>query len=199
MIEGIDAASYQGEIDASAVKAAGKAYLWEKATQGVGYVNPFFQKNWTAARSAGLTRGAYHYLDGSNPIDQAEHFLSVVGPLQQFDLLALDVEEKFPDPWKSVAAFLGWLTLRVGYPAILYTGKWYVDLYPIPAALAPTLARFGLWQAAYQDTLPAPITPWPFVAFHQYSDKGTCPGINGPVDLDRFNGPVDRLRLYGKP
>jgi lysozyme len=38
-----------------------------------------------------------------------------------------------------------------------------------------------------QPKIPAGWTTW---AFWQYSESGSVPGIQGPVDLDVFNGPL---------
>src|SRR5438105_11662433 len=46
---------------------------------------PRLQRDWryrerqSAATQAGLLWGAYHFADGTNPIQQADHFLAVVG------------------------------------------------------------------------------------------------------------------------
>ena len=39
-------------------------------------------------------------------------------------------------------------------------------------------------------------TPWPVVAFKQWTDQGTIPGINGKVDLDVFFGSPEELNAY---
>ena len=55
---GIDVASHQhpdnAPIDWAAVAAAGWAFVIVKATEGVGYVNPFFAQDVAGARAAGL-------------------------------------------------------------------------------------------------------------------------------------------------
>jgi hypothetical protein len=41
---------------------------------------------------------------------------------------------------------------------------------------------------------------WPFIAIWQHSSTGQVDGIHADaVDLDFFNGPRERLALYGKP
>src|ERR1700739_2829988 len=66
-------------VDFSAVKAAGIAAVILKATQGTGFVDPTFAPRIADARDAGMLVGAYHFMDGSSPIEQVAHFLSVVG------------------------------------------------------------------------------------------------------------------------
>jgi hypothetical protein len=47
--------------------------------------------------------------------------------------------------------------------------------------------------------MPDPPAPWDTIAFWQYSSSGRVPGIDGDVDMNIFNGPSDRIVLYGKP
>lgn len=45
-----------------------------KATQGTGYVNPYCDVDYQAAKKAGKLLGIYHYLSGGNPEAEARHF-----------------------------------------------------------------------------------------------------------------------------
>lgn len=45
-----------------------------KATQGTGYVNPYCDKDYQAARKAGKLLGIYHYCSGGNPEAEAKYF-----------------------------------------------------------------------------------------------------------------------------
>jgi lysozyme len=59
---GIDVSSFQGKVDFAKVKAAGRAFVYCKATEGVGFTDAFFHANVRAARAVGLEVGAYHFL-----------------------------------------------------------------------------------------------------------------------------------------
>ncbi|HEV3471189.1 MAG TPA: GH25 family lysozyme, partial [Pyrinomonadaceae bacterium] len=90
---GIDVSHYQGGVNWEAVKAAGCAFAFAKATEGAGVTDPFFHANWAGMKAAGLLRGAYHFFrPAQDAAQQAAHFLSTV-QLQPGDLPpVLDVE-----------------------------------------------------------------------------------------------------------
>ncbi|MCW2693956.1 MAG: glycoside hydrolase family 25 protein [Mycobacterium sp.] len=64
----IDISGYNPQFDLRAVKAAGYTGVYIKATEGTGYVNPYFAAQRQAAIDAGLVWGAYHFFHpGTNP------------------------------------------------------------------------------------------------------------------------------------
>src|SRR6185369_16638343 len=78
---GLDVSHYQGTVDWSSVARQGYRFAFIKATEGLSEIDPQFSANWPDAKAAGLIRGAYHYYDsGSDPRQQAEHFLNTVWP-----------------------------------------------------------------------------------------------------------------------
>lgn len=203
MPRGVDVASYQGQPDWHAVAAAGITFAITKVTEDDDYTNPTFAYNWQGIRAANLIRGAYHFARPDNVTDavqEADYFLSrldSVGGLAAGDLLALDLESGSGDLGQWALDWLHRVESRVGFKPLVYTGSWFAG--PHNLAAYPELGQFGLWLAAYQGSMPAPPPPWEFVAFWQYSDSGSVPGIAGNVDMSMFNGPADRLHLYGKP
>lgn len=198
---GIDVASYQGYPDWVAVAAAGYAFAVTKVTEDDGYVNPTFAHNWAGIKAAGMIRGAYHFArpEGNDAIREADYFVGLVEEhgLETGDILALDLEAGSGDlgPW--VLAFCRRIEERCGFPPIIYTGAWFSGPHNLGAY--PEIGQYGLWLAAYQGQMPAPPAPWDTVAFWQFSSSGLVPGIDGHVDLNAFNGDIDRLPLYGKP
>src|ERR1700693_5459174 len=73
----IDVSHHNGAIDWPAVAAAGIALAFIKATQGVGFVDPAFERNRNAAVAAGILTVPYHFLDTSDPDRQGGNFLAV--------------------------------------------------------------------------------------------------------------------------
>ena len=73
-IRGVDVSSWQHprgeEIDWHAVADAGYRFAIVKATQGVGYVNPWLARDLDDAFAAGLFLGAYHFFEAG--VDAAE-------------------------------------------------------------------------------------------------------------------------------
>lgn len=209
MTPGIDVAVYQGVIDWPTVAASGVQFAVIKSTEGVGYRDPTFSANWYGAKAAGLVVGSYHFMRadlGNNPKDEADWFLSVVGPvLGEGDFLCLDVEDfpNRPQPADLRGWVLTWLDYvfaRVGFRPLIYSTTGYLASHNLTGG--PELAQFGIWIADWRPPttgFPAPPPDWPVVALWQHSGSGSTPGIVGQVDQDLFNGPVDRLKLYGKP
>lgn len=80
-MKGIDVSANQHPankpIDWIAVADAGYGFAIVKATQGVGYVNPWLAYDLDDARAAGLFVGAYHYWEvDQDPVTQAKNFTS---------------------------------------------------------------------------------------------------------------------------
>jgi lysozyme len=200
---GIDVASYQGYPDwDTVVGSTGISFAFTKATEGTTYTNPTFDYNWAWMAYEGLYRGAYHY--GRPAYDaraQADYFVDVVQP-QSGDLqMCLDLETtdgRSPaQVWAWTQAFIDEIYQLTGAPGIIYTGYYFWrDQVGNPA----DNLNCPLWLAAYVSD-PNPYVPraWSTWSFWQYTSSGSVPGISGAVDLDLFNGSLDRLALLTIP
>lgn len=92
-VQGIDVSHYQGDVDWTALRDQGVGFAFIKATEGSGYTDPCFQKNWQEAQGAQLYVGAYHFFSFDSPArTQAEHFTRTVGDLAGALPPAIDVE-----------------------------------------------------------------------------------------------------------
>ena len=60
-IPGIDVSKHQGQPDWAAVRGAGNAFAYIKATEGIGSVSSTLDAQLAGARGAGLVTGLYHY------------------------------------------------------------------------------------------------------------------------------------------
>jgi GH25 family lysozyme M1 (1,4-beta-N-acetylmuramidase) len=205
---GIDVASYQGYPDWDAVASSGISFAFTKATEGTTYTNPTFNYNWAWMAYEGLYRGAYHFArPGSYPsvydnaVNQADYFLNVVQP-QSGDLqMVLDLEVTgglSPSAlWAWTQAFINEVYYWTGAPGIIYTGYYFWrDSLGNPR----DNLNCPLWLAAYVSD-PSRYVPaaWGTWSFWQYTSSGRVPGISGNVDLDYFNGGLDRLALLTIP
>lgn len=208
MPEGLDVANYQGYPNWGAVKAAGFAFAFIKATEGVHYVNETFAPNIPRIRAAQLYPGFYHFgrPDLNLPEPEADYFVDTVmlqAGLEVGDILALDIEDLNGSLSRAVLPvgewtlrFLQHVERRVGFAPLCYVNagvaqEHHFDRYP-------SLANYGLWLAAWTLVLPDAPAPWELVAFWQDGIR-TASGVAGEVDHDLFNGPADRIPLYGKP
>lgn len=186
--DGIDVSHFQGDVDWPAVKAAGKEFVFIKATEGDRYVDPRFQANWAGAKAAGLVRGAYHFFQPQkDAAAQAAHFLATV-ELEPGDLPpALDVEVTESVSARGIdRAAVTWLEqveAACGATPILYSDLSFLEQY-----LGLGFGRYPLWLADYSETAPAAPAPWTAWTFWQSSQSGRVTGITGAVDLDVFEG-----------
>jgi lysozyme len=167
-----------------------------KATQGTGFVDPTFLPRAAEARAAGLEVGAYHFLDGSSPAEQAAHFLTVAVSEAMVNWLALDWE---PYP-SSQASVMQAATAAASVQAAI--GRWPV-LYTIRSMLSSpnrTLSNCPLWLAEYgsRPVCPPGFSHW---KLWQHTDGRVgsavvpVPGV-GPCDRSKFAGTVDQLRAW---
>jgi lysozyme len=143
------------------------------------------------ALQAGLLWGAYHYADGTDPVRQADHFLSVVsnswsqaGSAAQGPgvLLVLDFEKNGHYAGGTMradqaVAFVERIRERTGvYPGI-YGSEYYLrqalNSPKVSAAQKKTLTNCWLWIANYHKE-PRATAPWNYWALWQYCGDGKC-------------------------
>lgn len=197
MIKGIDVSHWQGEINWYSVYSEGYKFAFIKATEGTGFTDNKFYKNWMGAKEAGIIRGAYHFFRPAlDPIEQANHFVNITSTNLELPL-ALDVEvydgvDKQMIV-KNVSKFSHEIEYLIGKKPIIYTAAWYWDQLP----------RWGdanlhdLW-VAYWVNVEEPRLPfdWDDWKFWQYTSRGIVRGISGNVDLNYFKGTESELREY---
>jgi lysozyme len=198
-LEGVDVSVYDGAVDWAQLKASGRAFGIAKATEGATLVDTEFSTNWSAMKSAGIVRSAYHFFHcSSDPATQATFFLGVMGALEPGDLPpSLDFEDTTTCTASTgISMAIEWLdavAAATGTLPILYTSVNVLSNFQNTQALA---GHAQLWVASRGVTcpdLPAPFTAW---SFWQYSLTGTAPGLpnsNGMADLDEFNGDTSAL------
>ncbi len=200
---GIDVSHYQGTIDWSKV-APNVNFAFIKATEGSSLVDKNFKQNRTNAKLYGVPAGGYHFMRANAPLQaQIDNFLKAVGKLEPGELPpVLDVE--IPEPWlklslkKRLELVHGWLKAvkkALGVDPIIYMSPSFAQV----LGNDPGLAAYPLWVAHYtKATKPTVPKPFPFWTFWQYSDKGTVAGIQGAVDVNRFNGDKSQLDKFKK-
>lgn len=187
-VRGIDVSKHNGEIDFKAVAAAGYKFVFIKATEGATYRDASFERNYRAAREAGLKVGAYHFFRKNRGGGaQARNLLNAVSKCKLDLPLVIDLEDWGNDHFvsaKEVIASLSEMvdTLRVahGYHVAIYTNgdgyrKYYKDRFE----------DYDLWLCSF--TRPDSLTSYHHT-FQQYSHWATVDGIEGDVDLNVFCG-----------
>jgi GH25 family lysozyme M1 (1,4-beta-N-acetylmuramidase) len=196
-VDGIDVSHWQGDIDWGQVYGSGKRFAFVKASEGISYIDPCFEQNMVNGRDAGMLMSAYHFARPLNnsAVDEARFFVSVIQNYLTEGYLrpALDLEVgegqwDYLSQW--VHDFMNTVRDETGIIPVIYVNSHYAN------NLDPSLTQYSLWVARWTyDTsiLPDPGV-WPSWDFWQWSDETECPGIDGYVDGDVYNGNIDGLR-----
>src|SRR5712691_13278616 len=144
-----------------------------------------------AATRAGLLWGAYHFGDATDPVQQADHFLSVVSNAwAQADpssrpagvLLVLDFEKNGHYPGGTMrvdqaVSFVERIRERTGQYPGLYSGEYHLrqalGSRNVSGVQKSILAKCWLWLANY-GSQPRATSPWDFWQLWQYCGDGRC-------------------------
>lgn len=207
---GIDVSHHQGTFDWAGAKSKHDlSFAFAKATEGQGWRDSEFKRNWQQMRSHGLVRGAYHFArPGGNVINNVTNFLSAIdeaGGLENDDLVVLDLETTDDVPSADVGSWARiWcaeVAARTDKKPIIYTGYWFIEggtrhlrvqglgEYPLWIAYWPDR---GVWWPEGQE--PRVPEPWKSAGstwtFWQHSDSSNV------LDLNVFNGSPTQLREF---
>jgi len=202
-VHGIDVSKYQGDVDWQAVKDAGVAFAYIKATEGGDAVDSKFQRNWAAARAAGIPRGAYHFVYWCRPPhEEIANFKSVV-PVEADSLPpVLDVEATptsrsckrtlyREEVLEDMKKMLQEMERHYGKKPIIYSS---VDFYQ-SILHENALAEYPIWvrSTKYHPTVRYGSRKW---TFWQYRSDGAISGVPGAVDQNAFFGSEEQWRKW---
>jgi GH25 family lysozyme M1 (1,4-beta-N-acetylmuramidase) len=199
-LEGIDVSHWQSAIDWSKVAAAGKKFVFMKATESTNFLDPNYASYRTGAKAAGLKVGAYHFAQptttAGEAVAEADWFINQAGPQTGELRPVLDLERQnglstvAMQDW--VKSFLGRVYQRTGVRGIIYVSpsfwKTYMGDTTWFALNGYDVLWIAHWTTAAQPTLPASGWGSRGWTFWQYTSSGTVAGMSGSVDLDRYNG-----------
>ena len=167
-LEGIDVSRWQ----ATTPSLSGKSFLFARATYGT-VADAMYATHIANARKAGLLVGAYAFGVGDVPVaDQVAAFLATAGSVHFY---VLDLERngsRTSMTGTQAAAFIVAVRAK-GHPCGLYHSE----------SGFPSLGQSYNWIANWSQI---PAIGW---TFWQY--RGS------PLDLDRFNGDLAKLRVLG--
>jgi lysozyme len=201
----VDVSKYQGNIDWEAVKDAGVAFAFIKATEGGDAADSKFLRNWTAAKAAGIPRGAYHFVYWCRqPHEEIGNFESVV-PVEADALPpVLDVEATptsrtckrtlyREEVLADMRKMLEEMERHYGKKPIIYSS---VDFYQ-SILHSNALAEYPIWvrSTKYHPTVRYGDRKW---TFWQYRSDGSVPGIPGSVDQNTFHGTQEQWQAWLK-
>lgn len=160
MITGIDVSYAQGLINWDVVaKSDLVQFCYVRATSNLA-TDLQFKRNWEELRRIGtISFGAYHfYQPTTDPVQQAEHFYSIVGDLEPFDLPpVIDIEvdkpknQTYTQYIKNVRLFIEKAELLFKRRLVIYTGgPIFNDVsYGADKDDLEFISEHPLWLAAY--------------------------------------------------
>lgn len=201
-ISGNDIASFQGDINYDVYKD-NSHFVIMKATEGVGFKDSKLDRNRSEARRVGMPLGFYHFARpdlNADPIKEADYFLSIIGQLNEGEVVALDYET--PKKQADVEWCKKWLDYvfsKLGFRPLIYMSESYVTGLDWTAVVN---GGYGLWIAKYLYN-PTPDAQyntgkWPFAAIYQWTSSQKVPGIPvEKVDGDVFYGDQATFKKYG--
>ncbi|MCY1021143.1 glycoside hydrolase family 25 protein [Pyxidicoccus sp. MSG2] len=199
-VQGVDVSRYQPTVKWNELKGKA-AFVFVKATETTGEVDPRFKTHWSGAKKAGLPRGAYHFFHPKEDVDkQVANFTRHLKPDPGELPPVVDVEEfkKEYDGFtcaqlaEKLQHFSQGVEKELGRKPMIYTNHvtWSTNFCD-----HPYFVDHPLWLAAYtnqaEPRLPKGWTRW---QFWQFTEKGQVEGIDGQVDQSYFNGNAEELK-----
>jgi lysozyme len=211
------------QADFAGMKSEGILAVIHEATYPPFTADAYYSARQQAAARNGLLWGAYHFANASDPVRQADHYLSVVSrawsqadPLSRPSgvLLVLDFEKNGHYPGGTMrvdqaVAFVERIRERTGkYPGI-YSGEYHARTKLGSSQVTPAqrsiLAKCWLWLANYSKQ-PRAASPWDFWHLWQYCGDGRCklPRSTHPISIANvrkaerniFNGSRSALQNF---
>lgn len=194
--DGIDISRHQGKIhwDELTDENPQLRFVYIKATEGSSIVDPFYKRNFKAAKERGLLVGSYHFLTWRTSMErQVDNFLSNIDLSQQDLLLLVDIEKDGTRNWKrdviqkNLAEFIRLVKQRTGHSPMIYTNEAYYHL-----NLYPEFNHYRLFIANYN--VPPELSGAEYDIW-QSSKRGRVRGIWTYVDIDQLRKGVSLADL----
>lgn len=176
-------------------------YIYIKSTEGKSLLNPFYKKDYRAAKAHGFKVGTYHFFSTTTPAREQANFFLKHSIIQKGDFPAVLDVEPLPSQIKKMggagvlfARVRTWLRLverATGRKPILYISQSFVNRY-LP--MAPDLKKnYQVWIARYGE-----YKPDIHLVYWQLCPDGRVAGIRGEVDINVFNGYHDAFLKFSK-
>lgn len=200
-INGIDVSKFQGPVDWSTVRAAGTSFAYIKATEGGDRVDDRFAENWTAAKAAGMPRGAYHfYYFCRTGAEQAAWFIRNVPNDPNALPPVLDMEWNHTSPTcrirpptdvvqREMASFLRIVEKHYGKRPIIYSS---VDFHR--DRLVGAFANYHFWLRSVAGHPSLKYDQSRSFSLWQHTATGRIAGVTGNVDRNVFIGSPERWK-----
>ena len=207
----IDIASWQAQIDLPTIFSHNNIDgVIVKATEGLGYVNPYCDKwvQWLIANNKPW--GFYHFLHSQYPEEEAKYFVKNTINYFHDGIPVADYEGDAATYGPAyLKTFLDTVYKETGVKPMVYCNLSTIQG-SVNGFRSIANAGYQLWLAQYasmNEQVGFNPTPWqigsyePFkkITMHQYSSTGILKGYTGHLDLDIFYGDrADWDTLAGK-
>lgn len=184
-VKGADISAHNGDVDFNLLAREGIEFVFLKATEGVGFKDAMFHRNYRRAADAGLKIGAYHFFrfDSSGYLQALNVMHSLRGKKIELPVV-IDVEEwtnpsdRHTDAIVAQVQEMARVLRSNGYNVMIYTNK---DGYS--RFVRGRLEDIPLWLCSFSDI--DKDVNW---NFWQYSHRGIIRGVDRMVDLNVFGG-----------
>ena len=198
VLRGVDVSEHQGVIDWEAVAEAGFRFAFIRVGyRGYGEAGTLCEdstavSNLRAAKAADLQVGTYFFSQALNEEEARQEAALVLRVIEESGVspdlpLMYDPELIRDDEGRAngitreqvarnTAAFRDEVESASPWTADIYANLPWEDAY----FDGDTLNQYDIWYADYE---PKPQTPYHFT-WWQYTNEGSAPGIEGPVDLN---------------
>ncbi len=201
MLSGADVSSYQGNIDWNTFKN-NVNFCIIKATEGTGYIDPWFGNNRQKARDCGILRGYYHFARpdlGNTPEAEAQFFVDIINgqSLQEGESIYLDFEVQYHGD--NVAWAKAWMDLvesKLGVKPVFYSFQSMLTSHDWKSVVDN---GNGLWVATASgdpNNTNFQTGAWPIAMMNQWGSQ-VIPGISGQTDSNVFFGDAKAFGKYG--
>lgn len=202
-INGMDVSGWQRTVNWSYWRSHGKTFAYVKATEGKGFKNKYFGKQYYGSYAAGMFHGAYHFAlpNRSSGYTQASYFVAHGGSWSRDGRTLPGVLDIEYNPYGrtcyglSHRQMVAWIksfnrryTHLTGRDAVIYTTNgWWRQCTGNSTAFHRSNP---LWIARYAKSVGTLPGNWSFYTFWQYSAS--------PLDQDRFSSRRSRLVALAK-
>ncbi len=167
------------------------SFVYIKSTEGTSIRNRYFLSDYQQAKRQGLRVGAYHFFSiRTSAAAQAQFFITHTlfrkgdfPPVMDVEPTADQVKQIGGTEalLERVRTFLRIVEQRTGMRPILYVNQMFVNRYMQHAD--DIKQHYNIWIARYGE-----YKPDVKLVFWQLSAEGRVRGIQGPVDINVFNG-----------
>ena len=183
--------TYLGQRHPSGGQTFPVSFVYIKSTEGTTIRNRYFMSDYAKAKQQGLHVGAYHFFSLKTPaLAQAAFFVSHTLFRKGDFPPVLDVEPTDAQIasiggdevlMQRIRTFMEYVEQRTHMRPILYVNQMFINKHMQNAT--DIKQNYNVWIARYGEYKPdVKLVYW------QLSPEGRVSGINGPVDINVFNG-----------